>query len=129
MQAQIIESNFARGYSPIQYCWPNAREPFFFDEMRLFVNQHPLIRSIVALARAKILQALLDIASENKKKEWQDWKIQSWNWVFSDQSDFRAFCEDAGFAPEIVRYKAKNIMENGLHWRAEAGQGKRYGNR
>lgn len=127
MQAQIIEANFARGYNPVQYCWPNAKNHIQFDEIGVYASQNVLFSSIVKLARAKILQALLDVGSQNKKKEYVKWNIEAFNWMFSDQSDFRAFCSDAGYSPKIVRQKAKEIMGNGLNWRAAAGHGDRYG--
>lgn len=123
---QVIEANFARGYNPVQYCWPTARNPVYYDELALYASQHPLLRSVMKLARAKILQALLDIGSKKKTPEFRYYATNAWDWIFSDQSDFRAFCSDAGYAPNIVREKAKDIMEHGLIWRTEAGSGKRW---
>ena len=124
---EIVPPNFAIGYSPVQYCWPTARNPIQWDELSLYASRHPLLRSVVKLARAKILQALMDISSQSKKPEARHYANEAWNWIFSDRGDFRAFCSDAGYSPMIVRHKAKEIMENGLNWRAEAGQGDRYG--
>lgn len=126
MNIQQVATGFAKGYNPVQYCWPNAQNPFEWDEFWHYAQQNPLTHQIVSLARAKILQALLDIGSKSKKPELLKWKNQAFAWLFSDQSDFRAFCSDAGFSPKIVRRKAQEIMAHGLNWRREAGTGLRW---
>lgn len=116
-----IETAFAHGYNPTQFCHPNAQNPLIWDEVQAYYQSHPLYSAIIRLAKARIVQALLDIGGMNESI-----KNLAFGWIFSDQSDFRAWCSDAGFNPAIVRHKAKDIIENGLNWRADAGKGARY---
>ncbi|MBP3954364.1 hypothetical protein J8F10_03510 [Gemmata sp. G18] len=128
----VLATGYAKGYSPNQCVHSTAREVFYWDEERAInrlVSEHPLCASIIALARAKILQALLDIGYRGTKSEMIAERNRAWAWLFAEQSDFREFCSDAGYSPRIVRAKAIEISQHGLQWRAAAGTGKRYRNK
>jgi hypothetical protein len=126
---KLLPAGYAIGYSPTQIVHANARDSFYWDEeaaIHRLITEHPLCDSIMKLARAKILQALVDIGYQGQKPGLVAERNRAWAWVFSDRSDFRAFCSDACYSPIIVRHKAREVAESGLQWRAEAGTGKRY---
>jgi hypothetical protein len=116
----INKSRFAHGYEP-QKCFPSSRNPFHWDEIEAYFHMHPLYSAMIRLAKARILQALLDLISKDESI-----RNTSFAWVFSDTSDFRAFCSDAGFSYKIVRQRAKQIATDGLIWRRPAGEGPRF---
>lgn len=118
-----LPPGYAEGYEPSQICHRYAREPFHWDEVEA-IAKHPLYQAVVKLAKARIMQALVDLGGKNESL-----RNAAFMWVYSDQSDFRAWCSDAGFAPGIVREKARQIVTDGMSWRLPAGQGPRYGKR
>jgi hypothetical protein len=80
------------------------------------------------LAVAKILQMLQDLAGKSHVARNEEgvirWRAENW---FFGPSDLAQWCEMAGYRPEVVRQKARDILQNGWpQWRAAAGTGARY---
>lgn len=115
----LCTCEYAYDYEP-QYCWSNAQNPIVWDEIAHYFSMHNVFYIMHRLAKAKILQSLLDLCDDVHISN------AAFNWIFSDQSDFRAFCSDAGMSVKIVRHKAKDIIDNGLKWRRSPGDGDRY---
>lgn len=80
----------------------------------------------MVLWKAVILQAFADMASQSKNRELQIDKELAKIWVFSNSKDFYMVCDLANYHPDDIRKKAKEIIKNGLQWRAPAGKGARY---
>lgn len=57
----------------------------------------------VALARAIILQAIIDASSVSNEKVANKMQKDAYNWIFCDNEDFFDICCDAEFEPEYVR--------------------------
>lgn len=79
---------------------------------------------IQRLARAKILQAFLDLASNSiaNKNNYRDAQY----FIFEDDDAIEFWCFMADISVREVRVKATQIMSSGLSWRAKSGQGKYY---
>lgn len=82
--------------------------------------------SFRALARAKILQMLIDLGSRSKSKEAVNEKTMAECFILNNPKELNFWCDIAEMNPWDVKRKAKEILENGYTWRAEAGKGKRY---
>lgn len=82
-----------------------------------------------SLARAKIVQFLCDLGTRNLKDEAQFFKMKAEHWFFGggkNREDFYAWCDIADLHPDDIRSVAADVRDQGLHWRAAAGMGKRY---
>jgi hypothetical protein len=80
------------------------------------------------LAKAKILTMLEDLSGKARSTPSERVKLQNeaYRWFFRP-SDFEDWCDIAGFDPEYLREKAKEVHLNGMpEWRAKPGEGKNY---
>lgn len=82
------------------------------------------------LAMAKLTLMFEDITgrpriSSGQNRAWM--RDQAYRWFFGE-SDFEAWCDSAGYNPEVARKRARQIWENGSDWQriAPAGTGKNY---
>lgn len=80
-----------------------------------------------ALWQAVITQALMDAANQSTKEEAKHAKREALAWLRGTSADFYAVCDYAGLNPDHVRSRAKQALERNCQWRAQAGQGPRYG--
>ncbi len=91
-------------------------------------NEHEPYNGVAAEQatwRAVIVQALMDAASNSKKKENLQAKEEALVWLRGNSTDFLTVCHYAGFEPEFVRMMAKKALERDCIWRAAPGTGKR----
>ncbi len=73
--------------------------------------------SMKALWRSVITQALMDAASNSKKKSDKTHKVKAIQWLLDDESDFTEVCEMADMEPNYVRCQAKTALNRGCKWR------------
>ena len=77
----------------------------------------------VALWRAVILQAFLDMASNSLNKTTNGQKHTAIHWLLHPSRDLHTVCDFAGIHPDEVIARARRVMaENGLHWRLPPGK-------
>lgn len=76
--------------------------------------------SITSLWKAVITQALMDVGSNSKKKEFTKAKAEAQIWLLQDNDDFREVCHLADMDPDDVRQKAIIAIQNGCKWRKES---------
>lgn len=70
-----------------------------------------------ALWRAVITQALMDAASNSKKHLNKKNKINSIQWLKSNNEDFQMVCYLADLDPDYVKLKAAYALSRGCKWR------------
>ncbi|HEX4611075.1 MAG TPA: hypothetical protein VH092_22990 [Urbifossiella sp.] len=83
------------------------------------------------LAKAKIATMFEDLGGKARSTPGERFKHQNdaYRWFFRP-SDFEDWCDTAGYDPEYIREKARQVYENGLpRTRAIAGTGKLYAKR
>src|SRR5687768_12138993 len=80
----------------------------------------------MSLWSAVITQAMMDALSKARSSEALYHKQNAIRWLTGNSDDFITVCLLAGYDPDYVRKKAKQIIANPVPWRAEAGKGKRY---
>ncbi len=78
-----------------------------------------------AVWRSVIMQALIDAASNSKKKENMQWKEEALIWLRGTSADFYTVCQNAGYEPEYVREIAADAIKRNCIWRAAPGTGEK----
>jgi hypothetical protein len=71
----------------------------------------------IALARAIILQAIIDASSTSSSKQATKMKNEAFKWLFEDSEHFLEICTDAEFKPEYVRNIAKEMLN--MHYKSQ----------
>lgn len=66
----------------------------------------------IALWKAVILQAFVDLQSNSKKKIMQGYKIKAMLWFNLNNKDFIEVCRNANLDPIYVWTKAKKIIDS-----------------
>ena len=69
-------------------------------------------RSYIALWRAVIMQAMLDIASMSSRTEDKLEKYRSISWIMNDNEDFNLVCRLANYDPKYVRNRAFQVIKS-----------------
>ena len=99
---------------------PYVSTPPHFSHQRTdgsFADHEP------GLWRAVITQALMDAASRSRKSEAKRSRLDALKWLLSDNNDFEAVCDNAGFDPDYVRTRAREALGRNCEWRLPNGQG------
>lgn len=89
------------------------------------------------LAKAKILTMIQLLAGRTMETgvtpgQKEQFRRDAHRFFFSkkERADLEAWCDTAGFNPDYVRERAREVFENGLpEWRAKPGRGERYNER
>ena len=68
----------------------------------------------VALSKAIILQAIVDLASTAQKNKDLRYKLDSMQWIFLTNTGFEETCTSAGFEKGYVRQVAKDFIQQKL---------------
>ena len=68
---------------------------------------------IIRIYQKVLLQMFTDLISASKHQSYNSYRQQAFDWFFCDKykNDFSTVCEIAGFNPENIRKKAKNMLE------------------
>ncbi len=70
-----------------------------------------------ALWRSVIMQALIDAASNSKKRIDKLNRARAIEWLKYSDEDFIEVCTLANMDPDYVRYNAQKAMDRGCKWR------------
>ena len=115
------------GYHVVKPKRSAQRRNYWWDEtvawQRLAHNPYK------SLAKAKIVQYLCDLGTRSLSEEAQFFKMKAGHWFFGggkNQEDFYGWCDIADLHPDDIRAIAADVRDQGLHWRAAPGMGKRY---
>jgi|GEM_PF-2402959 len=106
-----------RGYT---HCiFHNIQNLYFerFEENNKKRNAHYSDGNVCALWKAVITQALIDAASNSKKRIDRLNKIRSIEWLREGGEDFVEVCNMANLDPQYVQRKALEAMNRGCKWR------------
>lgn len=71
----------------------------------------------IALARAIILQAIIDASSTSHSKQAKKVKNEAHKWLFENSNHFLEICTDAEFEPEYVRNIAREMLN--IHYKSQ----------
>lgn len=77
-----------------------------------YSNDNFYYKSEIALWKAVILQALVDLQSNSKKKIANTYRIKALMWFNLKNQDFITVCNYAGLDPKYVYKKARIVKEN-----------------
>ena len=77
-----------------------------------YSNNNLYFKSEIALWKAVILQALVDLQSNSKKKIANTYRIKALMWFNLKNEDFITVCNYAGLDPKYVYEKSRIIKEN-----------------
>lgn len=72
--------------------------------------------------RAVITQALIDAASQSKKKQERMHKIRAVKWLTSGSDDFYQVCWYANMDPKYVMKQAQEALKRNCKWRNDHRQ-------
>ena len=75
-------------------------------------NDNIYYKSEIALWKAVILQALVDLQSNSKKKIANTYRVKSLMWFNLKNKDFITVCNYAGLDPQYVYDKSRIIKKN-----------------
>lgn len=89
-------------------------------------QQHEYPNPYRALARAIVLQALMDLGSKRDSSEASYYRFEAEQWLFGSSPGYYMICDIAEYHPSRIKTVAQRIKDKGMSWRAPAGQGKRY---
>ncbi|CAL7961523.1 hypothetical protein MIDIC_20068 [Alphaproteobacteria bacterium] len=71
------------------------------------------------LWKAVIMQALVDAASNSKKKQVKANKLRALRWLKGDSDDFVTVCMLANMNPNHVKQQVRTALSNGCKWRSD----------
>ena len=77
-----------------------------------YSNNNLYFKSEIALWKAVILQALVDLQSNSKKKIANTYRIKALMWFNLKNEDFITVCNYAGLDPKYVYEKSRIVKEN-----------------
>lgn len=77
-----------------------------------YTNDNLYYKGEIALWKAVILQALVDLQSNSKKKIANTYRIKALMWFNLKNKEFIQICNWAGLDPIYVYQKAKKVKEN-----------------
>ena len=77
-----------------------------------YTNDNLYYKGEIALWKAVILQALVDLQSNSKKKIANTYRIKALMWFNLKNEEFIQVCNWAGLEPSYVYEKAKKVKEN-----------------
>lgn len=77
-----------------------------------YSNDNIYYKGEIALWKAVILQAMVDLQSNSKKKIANTYRIKSLMWFNLKNEDFLTVCNYAGLDPKYVYEKAMKVKEN-----------------
>ena len=77
-----------------------------------YSNNNLYFKSEIALWKAVILQALVDLQSNSKKKIANTYRIKALMWFNLKNEEFITVCNYAGLDPKYVYEKSRIIKEN-----------------
>ena len=77
-----------------------------------YSNDNLYFKSEIALWKAVILQALVDLQSNSKKKIANTYRIKALMWFNLKNEEFLTVCNYAGLDPKYVYEKSRIVKEN-----------------
>ena len=77
-----------------------------------YSNNNLYFKSEIALWKAVILQALVDLQSNSKKKIANTYRIKALMWFNLKNEEFLTVCNYAGLDPKYVYEKSRIVKEN-----------------
>lgn len=81
------------------------------------LNKEEKLNGIRSMWRAVITQALMDAASNSKKRENLKAKREAKNWLLGESEDFLDICCLADLNPDYVKKKARLALARNCVWR------------
>lgn len=107
----LKERSYGKSILP-QFVSREIKEDFHF----IYINENLFLKSEIALWRAVILQAGVDLNSKSKKKIAQSYRIKALIWFNLKNQEFKQVCEYAGFDPQYVIEKITPVKNKAVDW-------------
>lgn len=112
----MLEENYASNKKFVQKTFSskeNINKNNTYEEFDYrYSNDNLYFKSEIALWKAVILQALVDLQSNSKKKIANTYRIKALMWFNLKNKEFLTVCNYAGLDPKYVYEKSRLIKEN-----------------
>ncbi len=82
----------------------------------IYNNENLSVKSEIALWKAVVLQAAVDLKSQSKKNLAQTFRIKALMWFNMRNEEFVQVCNWAGFDPQYVIDRIKPIKEKAINF-------------